>query len=257
MSTIGFIGGGRITRIFLNAYKNHGLEMKSISVYDPNPAVLGNLKQLFPAIHTDSDDLSRAAGSEVVFLAVHPPVMMDTLTAIKPLLDPAVVLISLAPKITIERMAAVLVNIPNIARINPSASSYINQGINPVCFAKSMDSEARKTLLNIMAPLGEMPEVEEAKIEAYAMISAMGHTYFWFQIEKLKELAVDFGMSEAEAKQVITGMMDGTVKTLFESGLDYADVADLVPVKPLAPVEEAIKLHYDEYLVPLFNKIKP
>lgn len=257
MKTIGFIGGGRITRIFLNAYKNHGMEINGISVFDPNPAVLEDLKQLFPAIATDSDDLSGAAGSEAVFLAVHPPFMMDTLAAIQPILDPAVVLVSLAPKITIAKMASVLGDIPNIARINPSASSYMNQGMNPVCFAASMKGEARASLLNMMAPLGEIPEVEENKIEAYAMISAMGHTYFWFQIEKLKDLAVGFGMSEEEAKQVIGKMMDGTVKTLFHSDLDYEGVVDLVPVKPLGPVEEAIKLHYDEYLVPLYNKIKP
>jgi len=257
MKTIGFIGGGRVTRIFLNAFANSGMELNGISIYDPNPVVLENLKQLFADITVSTDDLSRAAGSDIVFLAVHPPFMMDTLSAVKPFLSASSVIVSLAPKFTVEKMASVLGDFPNIARINPSASSYINQGINPVYYAESMNPEARKSLTNLMKPLGAMPEVEEPKIEAYAMISAMGHTYFWFQIRKLKELAVSFGMTEKEAEEVISGMMDGTVKTLFHSGLDYDGVTDLVPVKPLAPVESTITGFFDEYLIALYHKIKP
>jgi pyrroline-5-carboxylate reductase len=99
--------------------------------------------------------------------------------------------------------------------------------------------------------------VEEPKIEAYAMISAMGHTYFWFQVQKLKELAVEFGMDEEEAKDVVSEMLWGTTETLFNSGLSYAEVADLVPVKPLGDVEETIKGYYDQYLKALFGKIRP
>ena len=257
MKTTGFIGGGRVTRIFLNAFVNSGMELKGISVYDPNPVVLENLEQLFPDISVSADDLSRAAGSDTVFLAVHPPFMMGTLNAIKPYLGTASVIVSLAPKFTVEKMASVLGDYPNIARINPSASSYISQGINPVFYARSMNPAVRASLADLMKPLGAMPEVEEPKIEAYAMISAMGHTYFWFQIQKLKELAINFGMSEKEAEDVIAGMMDGTVKTLFHSGLDYEGVIDLVPVKPLASVETTISGFYDDHLIPLYNKIKP
>jgi pyrroline-5-carboxylate reductase len=120
-----------------------------------------------------------------------------------------------------------------------------------------MNPAARSSLAELMKPLGALPEVEEPKIEAYAMISAMGHTYFWFQIQKLKELAMLFGMTGEEAEKVITGMMDGTVKTLFQSGLDYEEVTDLVPVKPLASVESLISGLYDDHLIPLYNKIKP
>lgn len=257
MKTIGFIGGGRVTRIFLKALANKGMALEGISVYDPNPVVLENLKAGFPAITVSADDLSTAAGSQIVFLAVHPPVMMDTLNSIKPLLRQAATIVSLAPKFTIEKMGTVLGNQTNLVRINPSASSYINEGINPVCFSSWMNREARQELLDFLKPLGALPEVDEPKIEAYAMISAMGHTYFWFQIWKLKELALDFGMDEPEAECVISGMMDGTVKTLFNSGLDYAGVVDLVPVKPLGPAEETIKGFYDEFLPTLFHKIKP
>ena len=64
-------------------------------------------------------------------------------------------------------------------------------------------------------------------------------------------------MDEIEAAKTISNMLWGTTETLFNSGLTYNEVADLVPVKPMAEVEETIKGYYDQYLTGIFNKIKP
>ncbi|MFO7617371.1 MAG: NAD(P)-binding domain-containing protein [Bacteroidales bacterium] len=257
MNTIGFIGGGRVTRIFLQAYVNQGVPVAGIAVYEPNPEVLNKLANRYPGIQASSSSMQHAAAAGTVILAVHPPVMMEVLNALKELVAPSSTVISLAPKWTVEKIRSVLTENRNIARINPSASSFINQGINPVTFALQMDPEARKQVEELMKPLGILPEVDEQKIEAYAMISAMGHTYYWFQLRKLTDLAIQFGMDPDEAQSVVAGMMKGTVDTLLNSGLAYEEVIDLVPVKPLGPAESAINAFYDEHLVPLFNKIKP
>ena len=154
-------------------------------------------------------------------------------------------------------MTDALSGFSNITRINPSASSIINSGLNPVCYSPSMTVEKRTAVIELMKPLGTLPEVEEQKIEAYAMISAMGHTYFWPQIQKLTEFAISFGMDKSEAQSVVTEMLNGTSATLFNSGLTYSEVVDLVPVKPLNEVASIINGYYDEYLPVLFNKIKP
>ena len=85
----------------------------------------------------------------------------------------------------------------------------------------------------------------------------MGHTYFWFQLQQLKEMAQTFGLSETEAVQAIMAMLHGTAVTLFESGLKYEDVINLVPVKPMAPHEAAIKEFYQTSLNAIYQKIKP
>jgi pyrroline-5-carboxylate reductase len=85
----------------------------------------------------------------------------------------------------------------------------------------------------------------------------MGHTYFWFQLQHLKELALSFGLSEKEAKEAISIMLMGKTETLFHSGLKYEDVINLVPVKPLALHETAIKEFYETSLNAIYQKIKP
>ncbi len=54
--SIGFIGGGRVTRIFLHAFKNSNVTLGKIAVYDPNTDSLVKLKKSFGGIVCQSDN---------------------------------------------------------------------------------------------------------------------------------------------------------------------------------------------------------
>jgi pyrroline-5-carboxylate reductase len=257
MKSIGFIGGGRVTRILLQGFKNAEISFEKINVYEPNESVLNALKSDYPRIEASGSDATPAASSGWVFIALHPPVLAETLELLKAFIITDAMVISLAPKITIEKLLGILPGIKNIGRMNPNAGTYMNAGFNPVCFASSANAAAREEFITIFKKLGFIPVVKEDQIEAYAVISAMGHTYFWFQLQQLKEMAQTFGLSETEAVQAIMAMLHGTAVTLFESGLKYEDVINLVPVKPMAPHEAAIKEFYQTSLNAIYQKIKP
>lgn len=256
MKSIAFIGGGRITNIFFQAFKNANIQFNWSLVYDVDENVINALKLKFPQIISASN-IRDVAKSELIILAVHPPKVKESLEQIKDDLNPDSVLISLAPKFTIDKITTLLDGFENVVRMNPSASTIVNKGVNPMAFASSFDINKKAAVLSLFQPLGYTPEIEDSKIEAYAVISAMGHTYFNFQLQQLKELAISFGMAESEANKAISNMLWGTTETLFKSGLSYNEVADLVPVKPMGEVEEAIKGYYNQYLPSIFEKIKP
>ena len=96
----------------------------------------------------------------------------------------------------------------------------------------------------------------EETLEAYAILSAMGPTYFWFQWQTLRELAGSFGLGPAEADVALRAMLDGAVRTFFDSGLPAERVMDLVPVKPLAESEQQIGQAYRDVLPKLHAKLK-
>ena len=73
---IGFIGGGRITKIFLQAFANKQVDFDSIVVYDINMEILSGLKKQFPQINS-TDAISEVAKQEIVFIALHPPAIME------------------------------------------------------------------------------------------------------------------------------------------------------------------------------------
>lgn len=256
MKSIGFIGGGRITNIFFQAFKNANIQFSQSLVYDVDKYAIDALKLKFPQVISASN-IRDVTKSELIILAVHPPKIKETLELIKDDLNPDSVLISLAPKFTIDKIITLLDGFKNVVRMNPSASTIVNKGVNPMAFATNFDMNKKAAVLSLFQPLGYTPEIDDSKIEAYAVISAMGHTYFNFQLQQLKELAISFGMDESEATKAISNMLWGTTETLFNSGLTYNDVADLVPVKPMNEVEETIKGFYNQFLVAIYEKIKP
>ena len=255
--TIGFIGGGRITNIFLQAFKNENVSFSKIVIFDPNTECLQKLQNNYSLIECESADIEVASTCDFVILAVHPPIILDILTEIRPFLKKDAIVVSLAPKITIKKMVQVLNGFENIARANPSAPGIVNQGINPVTFSNTLSENQKKNILDLLNILGKAPIVEESKIEAYAVICAMGSTYFWFQLQQLKMLAKSYGMDEKEAEETISEMINGTVRTLFHSSMTPDEVMDLVPVKPIGEYEERIKSFYSEKLDAIYEKIKP
>jgi pyrroline-5-carboxylate reductase len=176
--SIGFIGGGRVTRILLQGFKNKNEKFGKIVVADTNHEVLAALKKKFPEIE-DADALG-AALQDIVFISLHPPVLMDTLELIKGSVKTDSIVISLAPKINIAKIASKLTAVKNIVRLIPNATSYINEGYNPVCFYSDFEKGEKKEILDLLRLLGETFEVAEEKLESYAIMSAMLPTYFWF-----------------------------------------------------------------------------
>ncbi|MCX7006697.1 MAG: hypothetical protein NTY53_05515, partial [Kiritimatiellaeota bacterium] len=148
-------------------------------------------------IHTTSDNL-KAATQNIVFLAVHPPMMAATVAAIKGALTHNALVISLAPKFTTTVLGGLLGGFNRIARVIPNAPSVIGQGFNPVTFGPALTAADQTVIKTLLTPLGECPEVAEGKLEAYAVLTAMGPTYLWFQLQALREVATGFGLSDAE-----------------------------------------------------------
>ena len=251
--TLGFIGGGRITRILLQAFSNENVSFDNIVVYDLNPEPAANLQKQFPSIVVSDPD--QAASQDIVVIALHPPVIMDMLEKIQPFVSEETTLLSLAPKINIEKFSQKLGNVTRIVRLIPNATSIINEGYNPVCFSSGIEAGDKQSLLQMLATLGKTFEVPESKLEAYAVVSAMAPTYFWFQWKKLCDIGEQVGLEKEDAEQTVEQTMNAALNTMFRSGLSWKEVDDLIPVKPIGEYEEDITNMFEQKLVSLYNKI--
>ena len=255
--TIGFIGGGRIVRIMLEGFKRKNLSFREVVVSDVSPEVLIHLKEKFPDIAIAPNNNLLAASGDIVFLALHPPVVLPVLGEIKSSLKQEAVLISLAPKITIAKISEILGGFSRIIRMIPNAPSLVNKGFNPLVFGERISRLERDELLSLFSVLGECPVVKEETLEAYAVLAAMGPTYFWFQWEELENLGEAFGLEREAAHKALSATIGGAERTYFHSGLTGPEVIDLIPVKPLKDDEEDIRSRFRQRLGPLYEKIKP
>jgi pyrroline-5-carboxylate reductase len=56
--------------------------------------------------------------------------------------------------------------VKNLARLIPNATSYINEGYNPVTFAPGFEQDKKNAVLDILRSLGTTFEVSEEKLES-------------------------------------------------------------------------------------------
>ena len=257
VTSVGFIGGGRAARIILGGLAAAGRFPERVLVSDPNESTLAALRARHPSIEAASGGNARAAAQGIVVLGVHPPVVGGVADEIRAVLAPDAVVLSLAPKVTMARLKAMLGGFGRLARLIPNAPSIVGAGFNPLAFAPELDDAARRRVLELIEPLGECPEVPEPDLEVYAVLTAMGPTYLWFQLYELLAIAESAGLSHEAAMRGLDRMVSGTVAAMSRSGLSPADLMDLVAVRPLGEEESAIAALYRDKLPALLARLRP
>ena len=251
LDSVAFIGGGRVARILLEGWKLAGKLPARIVVVEPDEVALGLLQELAPEVSVaEPGDLG---GCGVVFLAVHPPMMQAAMEGLADELGPDALVVSLVPKFKCAMISEAL-GTKRVVRMIPNAPSAIGAGYNPVFFSEAIEPETRSGLDALFAPWGEQPEVAEKDLEAYAVVTAMGPTYFWYQIQVLRELGVSFGLTSEASDEAVSKMLEGAVSCLLAKG---SASMDLIPVCPLQDLEPTVKEAYESKLKGVFAKLSP
>ncbi len=254
--TVGFVGGGRIVRILVAGWQRADVVVPTICVHEPDASARDALARACPDV-VAHDTVAAVASQDLVVLPVHPPAVGKVLAEARAQLRPDAIVLSLAPKVTMEAMQEALGTFDRVARMIPNAPSLVGHGFNPMCFGSAVDEATRTSLRALFRPLGEMPEVAEDTLEAYAILAAMGPTYLWFQLETLREIGREFGLTAEAADGALRAMVGGALTVLLDSGLPSAAVMDLVPVKPLQGEEERMRNAYRAALLPLHARLQP
>ena len=122
----------------------------NIIVSDPNL----ERNKIFKSIDADKIEFTQQNNeplkSQIIFLAVHPPVIKEVLSEIQKNLNPRSILVSLAPVVKIQISQQLLGGHERIVRMIPNAPSIIGRGYNPVCFADSISSQEKSELFSII-----------------------------------------------------------------------------------------------------------
>ena len=252
---IGFIGSGRVTNILLGAWLKHEMDVTGMLVYDAQPGKSENLALQYPGIKTVESITELVKKSQTIFLAIHPPEVAEVLNQIRSSLTDNKFLIPLAPKITIEKIQQGLNSQIPVARIIPNAPTITGHGYNVFSLSPEVNQDMSDLLNNLFLALGSFKQVEENLLESYATITGMGPTYIWFLFNELYQQALKTGLAEEEANTALNEMIKGASETLFNSGLPYDQVCDLIPSYPLKPHEENIQKIYAETISKLFGKL--
>lgn len=274
-SRIACIGGGRIVRAFLGGLIRASSDEQRYSILDPDSAAREALSRTISRVRPATgamisldyiDSIEQCMESDLIILAVPGSAASSVLQALGEALRNRSskfslehvdkIFLSFVPKLNFSTMHALLGEKARIIRMNPNAASLVGAGFNPVAFSETISEEEKTAFLAFVRPLGVSSVTREENLERYAMISAMGPTYFLFQMHELMRLGEHFGLSAEEAKTAVVSMTRGTAALAALEDYAESEILDLIPSKPLAKEEDTIRAIYERILPPIYEKLK-
>lgn len=253
-SSIGFIGSGRVAAFMLEGFARKGTQVAAV-LSDSDASVSALRARAFPGVRDAGTDFAAAAAAaDAVFVALHPPVVAGAAASIASAIGSDAVVVSLAPKVKLAALEAAL-GTAKVARFLPNAPSAIGAGFNPISFGAGVPEKDRAALVELLSALGEVVEVPESEIEAFAVLCAMGPTYIWPLMDEMARLGAEFGLTDEASRNLVSRMFSGSAALFGEPGRSYATLMDMIPLKPMADDETSLRSAFAARLGGMFKKL--
>ncbi|HMD15563.1 MAG TPA: NAD(P)-binding domain-containing protein [Terriglobales bacterium] len=185
MSTVVFLGGGRITSAMLAGLRL-GLEKTRhrLVVHDRNRGKLRDLKKRY-AVAVEPD-LNRAVKqADVLIIAVRPSSVRELLQMVgkaigeanRALLGRKTLVVSLAAGVPL-RVLSKQIGLPvQWARAMPSPLCRSGRGLTAVTFPRTLPRADRKRVQDLFASFGQVVEIPEKKFDAFTVTYSCSHGY--------------------------------------------------------------------------------
>jgi len=174
---------------------------QNIFVSDIRAERLKHLQQEYEVITVDNN---AALGQKVdiLVLSVKPQQIINALNSIKGNLRKDSLVISIAAGIKTEQISTSLGDIP-IVRVMPNTPALISQGASAL-FANQKAKPMLKKVEKIFDAVGKTVTVEnEDLIDAVTAVSGSGPAYYFLLTEELIKAAVQLGLNENIAKELV------------------------------------------------------
>jgi pyrroline-5-carboxylate reductase len=179
VSTVVFIGGGRITSAMLAGLRLGNTEHRLV-VHDRNPGTLRNLRKTFSV--AVEDDLGRAVEmADLVIVAVRPGSVGEVLGTIRKLKGQLprrrLLAVSLAAGVPLRQLLKSSGPLWQWTRAMPSPVSRSGRGLTAITYARSFPRTRRKLVHDFFGSFGEVVEMPESKLDLFTVTFSPSHGY--------------------------------------------------------------------------------
>jgi pyrroline-5-carboxylate reductase len=210
-SKIAFIGSGAMAEAMISGLLEKGMALAANMVASgPRPERGETLHSRY-GVHTATDNAQAAAGADIVVLSVKPQVLPKALPALKAVVKPSALVLSIVAGAQINAISTGLGN-ANVVRSMPNTPAQIGQGIT-VWIAAPGVSEAHKAQARaLLGALGDEVEADnEDQLDMATALSGSGPAYVFLFMEALVDAGVHLGFSRRVAEQLVIQTVKGSV----------------------------------------------
>ncbi len=207
LSRITFIGAGSMAEAVIRGLVQHQITSPSqLTVMNrANLLRLEELKQRYQvAIATDStQQLQAIQQAQVILLCMKPKDVAQALHAFHMYLQPHQLLISVVAGLTTEKIQSLIHKSMPIVRTMPNTSCTIGLGATGMSYNEHTTWENQQLAKAMFEAIGLVTVVDESLIDIVTGISGSGPAYVYYMMEAMVRAAVQGGLTEEQAQQLI------------------------------------------------------
>ena len=240
MSTIVFLGGGRITSAMLAGFRLANVK-DTLIVHDWNSSKLRGLRRRYRV--SVEPDLRRAVTkADILIVAVRPDSVRELLRSIGKVSRP-MLSVSLAAGLPLRVLRKALGSPIRWARAMPSPASRSGRGLTALSFPRTLALVDRKRVRDLFSNLGKVIEMPESRFDAFTVVYSSSHGYH--ALAALAGAAQEIGLDHETALLASAhALADGIVawrdgKHSLESLLDEAATPGGIAATTMAGMDAA------------------
>lgn len=247
------VGAGNMGGALLSGWLRQGVPGANVVVLDPLPseAIRAVISEA-GATHVTAPPEGVKAG--ILFIAVKPQVMAAVAPALKTLVGPETVVVSIAAGKTVASFEAFFGETATV-RAMPNTPAMVGRGVTGA-FANARVGEAqRKAVESLLGVSGPVEWVgSEAEIDAVTAVSGSGPAYVFYLVECLAEAGRKAGLQADLAMRLARETVSGAGELLHQSPDDAATLRKNVTSPGGTTAAALAVLMAEDGIQPLFDK---
>lgn len=175
----GFIGTGSMGSILIEALIHSGaLNPEQICAANRTPGKVQRLAETYAGLTAASSNAEAAAGRDVVFLCVKPLDYKRVIDEIRPVLEPAQIVVSITSPVLLKHLEDQLPC--KVTKIIPSITNYVLSGSTLCIHGERMYPEDKEWIENLLTHISTPVRVSEAYTRISSDLSSCAPAFLAF-----------------------------------------------------------------------------
>lgn len=238
---LGVIGTGNMGSAIIRGVLQAGLfTPNEIAACDAIPEKAAELeKGLHVTIKPSASQTAQA--SQIVLIAVKPQTMEQCLGELKEAVTPDHLILSIAAGISTAYIEKRLIQKARVIRVMPNTPALVGAGATAICAGTHASEADMGQAERIFSGIGKVYRFPETLMDAVTAVSGSGPAYLFYFAECLIGAAVQSGLPQNSAADLVAQTLFGAAKLLRESG-EKAETLRAKVTSPGGTTEAALKV---------------
>jgi len=217
----------------------HLTTVQSVTVSDISRERRQYLEKQYNITTTD-DNRQAVADTDVLILAVKPQNLTEVMAELKGLFRPEQLVLSIIAGIRLDTISHGLGH-RAVVRAMPNTPAQIGQGMTVWTATDEVTEQQKEWAGSILSVMGhEINVSSEDEIDMATAVSGSGPAYLFLFVEALVDAAVQLGLSQDTARELVLTTVLGSGYLIEESGREPAELRRMV-ASPGGTTAEALK----------------